>query len=352
MKLRVLSIFLLLLSIIVVISCKKDDNDNNNKTTINVWAVGDKDSGENATIFHSSDGGESWEQQGYGQDALKNINLNDVWAVSDDIVWAVGFPGAVIKTTDGGLNWQTIATADSLSEKEFVSIAMYDNQIWISGSGGTIIITDDEGATWQAVDSEVLGNNYLQGIHALNANKVFVVGGPMTSSRGFCAVSDDGGITWNEYVPEDDYNRNRWIGCRSAGSETVVIFGAESHYMLSTDSGNTWKNDSISGTGGTNGADINCLTMLDTQTWWGAFDYDHIGITTDGGDTWGKQESAGPGAEWLFGIDYYNIDICVIVGQASSSSIGKILNTTDGGENWKLAVETTTHMNKVSFVKP
>lgn len=336
--------------ICVQFGCKKD---NNNTTTPKfVWAVGDMDTNNYATIYFSSNGGQSWDRQGEGQAALKGIGLNDVWAVDKNTVWAVGTPGTLIKTINGGETWEVVPTPSSKSISEYVSISIIGkSNIWICGAHGLVLHSNDEGNSWTSIESDVLSNFYLQGINAITSNLIYVAGGHETTDSGFVATTINGGQTWEEFVPKDNYNKNRWIGCSSYNESTIIIYGGHSHYMISIDGGTTWKNDSVLGTGGTGGADINCLKMLDGQTWWGAFDYDYIGITSNAGNAWSKQQSVGPGGMWLLGIDYFDRDIGVIVGESSMSLKGKILNTIDGGNTWNLADTTDVHMIKVSFIK-
>jgi len=92
--------------------------------------------------------------------------------------------------------------------------------------------------------------------------------------------------------------------------------------------------------------------MLDAQTWWGAFDYDGIYITENFGNSWINQGPAPPPLNmWLLGIDYYDHNLCIIVGSSTSSNNGKIIQTSDAGKTWNLRYETDAWMQKVSFVK-
>lgn len=349
-KLNASAIFILILLITTFITgCKKDNDDPEVKKS--VWAVGDLDTNNYGTIYFSGDGGQLWIRQGEGQNALLGLVLSDVWAVDDKTVYAVGSPGTLIKTINGGDTWEKVPIPATKDDSYFVSISMVgSNDIWISGAYGLIIHSADGGNTWDEIQSEVISDYYLQGINAVTSDLIYVAGGHNTSDSGFVAFTRDGGQTWEELVPQDNYDKNRWIGCTSSDENNIIVYGGKSHYMLSTDGGQTWKNDSVPDTGGTGGADINCLKMLNNQTWWGAFDYDYIGKTTNAGGTWTKQTSAGPGGMWLLGIDYYNNDIGVIVGESSMSLDGKILNTIDGGNTWELALSTDVHMYKVSFI--
>ncbi len=340
----------IILVALLVCGCNKDNSEP--EVNKSVWAVGTKDANNYGTIYYSENGGQLWEKQGEGQAALLGIDLNDVWAVDENTVWIVGSPSTVIKTNNGGVTWEVVATPQQKNIIEYVSISIVgSSDIWISGSFGTLLHSGDAGVTWKNVDYDVLTSKYLQGVNAITQDHIYVVGGNESSDSGFVAYTRNGGDSWHTLIPDDDFNKNRWIGCASSDNDNIIIYGGHSHYMLSQDAGYTWKNDSVSGTGGTGGADINCLKMLSSNTWWGAFDYDYIGRTENTGETWHKQTAAGPQGMWLLGIDYYNNNIGVIVGESSMSQKGKILNTIDGGETWILSDTTDVHMVKVSFIK-
>ena len=74
------------------------------------------------------------------------------------------------------------------------------------------------------------------------------------NSRGFIARTINGGQTWDSLVPENNYNRNEWIGVKSSDAGHLIIYGGKSHYIFSNDAGMSWKNDSVPGVGGRAGA--------------------------------------------------------------------------------------------------
>lgn len=314
------------------------------------WVVGTKDSTNYGMILFTRDGGDTWLRQGEGSPALLGIDLFNVWAADTNTVWAVGSDNSILKTTDGGHTWVRIPAPLTGSATKLQSISLVGtNNIWVSGGPGRVYYSKDAGNTWTVFDTNFFHNGIMQGIHAINSQIVYVVGG--INSKGFIARTTNGGQTWDSIVPKNNFNIHEWIGVKASDTNHIIVYGGRSYYIFSDDGGVSWKNDSIPGTGGTGGADINCLTMLDAQTWWGAFDYDGIFITTNSGVTWTKQTSVGPPGMWLFGIDYYNRDQAVIVGKSSHSPIGKIIKTSNGGNLWELKYQTRSWLNKVSFVK-
>lgn len=345
-----ISIFLVSM-ILTQLACKKNNDDP--EISKNVWAVGAADNTEYATILFSGDG-DNWIRQGGNLEVLSGVNLNDVWAIDKNTVWAVGSENSILKTNDGGTSWNQNSTLKQNTDIELFSISLIGtDNIWISGSPGIVYNSLDGGENWDTSNSEILSDKFLQGIHAVNSQTVYAVGArSLNSKRGFIARTLDAGQTWDSIVPADNFNKHLWLGVTSSDANNIVIYGAHAHYIYSNDGGQTWKNDSVPDSGGTGGADINSMKMLDAVTWWGAFDYDNIFITNDNGDSWENQGPApNPGNMWLLGIDYYDSNFCIIVGSSTNSNNGKIIKTTDGGKIWETKYETNAWMKNVSFVK-
>jgi photosystem II stability/assembly factor-like uncharacterized protein len=343
-----ITIILLALSI----GCKEDDDTPVRKNY--AWAVGAADSTAYGMILFSNDGGDTWIRQGEGTAALAGIDVEDVWAIDENNVWAVCSENIILKTTDGGQTWIRVQAQVIPGNPELMAISVVDHDnIWISGSNGVVYNSTNGGQTWVLHDTTFFHSGGMQGICAINSQMVYVAGG-IDSKRdviGFIARTLDGGITWDSIVLADNFNKNEWIDVASSGADHIVVYGCKSHYAFTTDGGATWKNDSLI-TGGVGGADINHLKMLDEQTWWGAFDLDGIYITKDGGNSWIQQQSAGPGNMFLVGIDAYNDQNALIVGMTAGwPPEGKIIKTSNGGNLWELKYHSNSPLNKVSVIK-
>ncbi|MGB9606598.1 MAG: WD40/YVTN/BNR-like repeat-containing protein, partial [Bryobacteraceae bacterium] len=103
--------------------------------------------------------------------------------------WAVGWTGAILRTSDGGQNWEPVrspAASWSLSAVYFRDV----NEGWAVGFGGQILHTKDGGRTWEAVASPV--RDWLTSIQFDQSGR-----GWITTSTGFL-VSEDGGQTWRQ----------------------------------------------------------------------------------------------------------------------------------------------------------
>lgn len=349
------------LSILIIFSlfyssCKKDDDsDDNNTGGKYAWAVGNRDSTGYGVILFSPDYGETWTRQGQGLEGLDGIDIINVVATDNSTVWAVGTEGSIFKTTDAGQNWVRLVGPQVPENTEFMSVSAAGNSsVWISGSNGIVISTSDGGASWTKYDTSFFRNGMMQGICAVNEDIVYVVGGAgsRSSLRGFIGYTADGGQTWDTVQLDNDYNIHEWIGASSYGAENIVIYGIQGHYSFTSNGGSSWTNDSTHIGGGDNGADINCLKMLSPQSWWAALDYDHIVVTHDSGASWTDQGSAGPGNMFLVGIDHYGENYALVTGQSAGwPPGGKILKTSNAGDDWKMVYGSETYIVKVTFVK-
>ncbi len=351
-----ISFFTIVMTILIVTnSCsKKEDKNPPVVKKKYAWVAGMEDSTGYGLILYSADAGETWVRQGEGLAPLQGINVGDIWAVDEDVVWAIGSNNAILRSQNGGAGWIQIQAPPHDGNPNLMAISIVNNtNIWISGSGGTVYNSSDGGNTWTLFDTTFFHNGGMQGIWAITPEKVYVVGGiggMSRSERGFIGYTLNGGATWDSVFPADDYNRNEWIGVTSAGN-TIVVYGGKSHYMVSTNGGTIWKNDSIHVSGGGGGADINHLIMLNQQTWWGALDEGHICLTMDGGSTWTSQHT-GQGGYYLVGIDAWDSQLALVVG--TSEQVPKnvpIIKTSNGGTQWEVKYTCNTDLNKVSFIK-
>ncbi|TMA60112.1 MAG: hypothetical protein E6J80_02730 [Deltaproteobacteria bacterium] len=101
------------------------------------WVVG-----QLGKIFHTTDGGKSWEEQR----SRKNLLLAAVDFVDRRHGWVVGEQGVILYSEDGGVTWK--------EQQSGVSYPLFDVKFvdrergWAVGHWGTILFTDDGGRHW------------------------------------------------------------------------------------------------------------------------------------------------------------------------------------------------------------
>ena len=273
--------------------------------------------------------------QWYLQNSLPTeISFYGVKFISAKVGWAVGVPGTIMKTTDGGTTWDVqlhntnyglygISFADS-------NTGTVVGGTWNSDSGeGIILRTTDGGATWLKQTS---GTTYrLFGIHFTDTKYGVAVGGigEGISELGIILGTTNGGSNWQPISLIVDCKLN---AVHFIDHDNGIIVG-NGRIIRTTDGGLKWQNQDI--------AFNNLMDVTFTNNNNGIIIGDQqILKTTDGGATWAG--ITGFGLHAISFSDQYN---GTAVGQW-----GSIQRTTDAGSSWKSQASGTTKvLYDVSF---
>ncbi|MEO0092933.1 MAG: YCF48-related protein [candidate division WOR-3 bacterium] len=73
------------------------------KDSLEGWVVGGNDSTMEGCVYHTTDGGQTWNRQTLPQSAKI---LNSLELIGENKLWAVGRNGTIIHSSDGGISWQ------------------------------------------------------------------------------------------------------------------------------------------------------------------------------------------------------------------------------------------------------
>jgi len=153
-----------------------------------------------------------------------------VAAPSEQVIWAVGSYGKIVRSDDGGQRW--VVQDDPLTVHLQAIAAWNDQRAVAVGNGGRIIVTADGGRHWKAVDaprSEVA--NKLMQVRAYPGGVAWAVG-----EVGAVLRSTDYGATWSRVIPEKD---QAWNDIFFLGQDGWMV--GEFGQMLRTfDGGATW----------------------------------------------------------------------------------------------------------------
>jgi len=150
-------------------------------TAAHAWVAG-----AFGSIFHTADGGASWQEQLSGTDE----HLFGVGFADARVGWVVGRSGIVRHTADGGASWQ--AQASPAAGRHLFKVAAVDVDTAVAiGDWGTVIATTDRGRTWhdRSLDRDVI----LNGQDWLSRDVGWLVG-----EAGAIYATTDGGVTWVE----------------------------------------------------------------------------------------------------------------------------------------------------------
>ena len=129
------------------------------------WAIG-----SNGLLYRTTDSGSEW---------IEKRNLTSYWLFSvffrGKVGWAVGGNSKsdiILKTTDGGLNWNKVRNSNQnslLAGSFFLS----EDLGWVCGENGVILRTNDGGKSWRKIESNT--SNHLWEIFFVD-NTGYIVG--------------------------------------------------------------------------------------------------------------------------------------------------------------------------------
>jgi photosystem II stability/assembly factor-like uncharacterized protein len=193
------------------------------------WVVGEGDQlGFPGVILKSTDGGLNWSEQWLGT-ALDPVF--GVAALDDQTVVAVGGPG-VLRTSDGGASWADIPTPPTAGLLK--AVYFLDSQLgWAAGTDGTVLKTTNGGLTWSG-DNILLDSDALEDISFSDASHGWVVG-----RNGKALRSTDGGQTWVWQFP-DPPNNAALIAVAAISANEAWIAGGSNYVGHTTDGGASW----------------------------------------------------------------------------------------------------------------
>lgn len=274
------------------------------------WAVGGKevdDETVEGVILRTIDGGENWEVQKIVPDPMMSvdfINANEGWAIGDN--------GAIRHTTNGGLNWSTqTSPIDGLLTSVFF---LDENNGWIVSrdNWGEIIHTTNGGSTWTLQPDGDL--NPWNDVFFINPSKGWVVGMDSTIMR-----TDDAGQTWvkcNLQVSNNPYLRS----VQFIDEMTGWAVGTGGFILKTEDGGINW-HDVHSG----HDELLQSVFFTDPLNGWASGTDGVVLRTLDGGETWFRQYT-GVERNYLTAVHFVNTKRGWTAGEG-----GTIKRTDNGG---------------------
>ncbi len=255
-------------------------------------------------------------------------------------------------------NAQTIKIIEQQipTKASFRGLSVVNEQIaWASGSGGTVLRTINGGDTWINVSVPEADSIQFRDIEAFDENTAIVMG---VASPAKFYKTEDGGATWKEVY--SNFHPDIFFDAMDFwDTQNGIAFGdaIDGHLIVvtTTDGGNSWNEidykklpKSPKGEGGF-AASGTCLTTFGASTVW-------IGLgspasrvfkSEDKGHTWTvietamKRPNATPGAG-IFSLAFTSPTYGIAVGGDYEDDKNKSLNaaiTTDGGKTWNVLTE-------------
>ncbi len=268
-----------------------------------VFAVGGNGSTTGyGVMVKSTDAGATWSAVDIGFPVLR---LNTIKFTSPLVGYAAGFSLNIIKTTDGGVTWtdlypnlpEAVKTyVTSQPTQEFWDIDfMDDDNIYAVGYNGQVLKTSDGGVTWTHKPN--FGTGTYRDIDVRSESLAY-----LALHGNNLQKSTDGGMNWANmtYPTVAVHFFSTYFINDNTGFATGQPVAGQPGYVLKTTDGINWTNTAL----GNAGQIFNKVVFVNNKTGYIVGNGGKIFTTTDTGDSWSEMTSGT--ANVLRNFDYSN----------------------------------------------
>lgn len=246
------------------------------------WAAG-----EDGTIIHTSNGGDSW----IVQNSTVQTFIVDIFFINENLGWALTFRNVfpfgtiILKTSNGGDTW---ITEDFPDENAIMNTVFFFDSLngWV---GGTYIAgTTNGGATWVEadVDSSMISGLPVYNFNFYNRQFGYACGGYLDLA-GVIWRTTNYGESWSATGVSPDQVFDLYIidtlNAIALSGDPEGFFGTGNIYT--TDAGTSWTYDEMS----LSGLSFTIDFRIESEAW-SASGYKFL-ITSDSGITWENKET-------------------------------------------------------------
>ncbi len=262
--------------------------------------------GYDGTIIKFTQAGSRWEYQNSGT----RYRLTSVEFVNNDVGFVGGDRGIILKTTNGGRNWNMVSTPTANKVNDIMFIGT--NNGYAACDNGMVLMTTDAGNTWTGVQPE---SGDLHGVFFVNTNTGFAVG-----ERGLIIKTTDAGATWSvQFVPGLNTGLNK---VNFVSADIGFIAGNGGVFVKTADGGDNWEVIDV-------GVNYDLQSSYFTNQSIG-YVVGNFGVTLkteDAGDTWTVLD---PNSNYSF----YDVFFPSTNNGFMVGDWGTMLSTTDAGATW------------------
>ena len=304
------------------------------------------------TILRTTDGGNNW----YLVDSTSTIYswqcINDIEFINETTGFAVGDFTTIKKTVDGGGTWTNIEAGNdfNLSRIEFCT----ETTGFITGySDEYILKTTDGGNNWQIIDYPTgLENFSIDEIQFVNETTGFVFCHPLypASEDAICKTTD-AGETWNIVYS----NPSAYSGSMDFIDDQHGIIGAgtglySSKVILTENGGEDWTETILPGFSWFGTYSV-CFPDEDNAFSVGAMG--QIYKSSDGGNNWeAKYQRTFYGNIYQVQFVDQNTGFALAESHMGGMAVSDLMKTVDGGLTWNLSSGFWNYNGAFFFVNP
>ncbi len=284
------------------------------------WYVGDE-----GVVVRTTNGGLDGET--VREPVAGTADWKDVEFANHLIGYACAYDGFIFKTTDGGLTWDNVGDTTNYTD-DYTSISVVnENVVYVSGKKSSLLKTTNGGADWTKSTYDFQGKDLDGGIAFNDENNGVVISDGKGANTWY---THDGGDNW---TPVDIIfptgTNTKLYDVSAGGGSTIAVSGYYNNIFLSTNGGETYTRVGDSSTDYVYLASIDAVNENVLVA--GGF-VGHVVLSTNGGDTWSTIDI--PAANTVKFVDFIDAQTgFVFAGE------GQWFKTTDGGATWQNIVD-------------
>ena len=257
------------------------------------------------------------------------LDVNNIYFIDSNTGFAScgvnqpSYAGAILKTTNGGINWITKYTTNRVCFRQGIQF-FNSNTGFVGGwayNDSAFFKTSNGGENWECTN--FAGITGIDNFFFLDAITGWGVG---YNSAGRCVIrSTNGGVNWvpKFWTTGDKHFKSLHFVDANTGWLVGMSYTNESLIKKTTAGGTYWVDQTHNHPANLELFDI---YMTNANTGWIVGDIGQILKTTNGGTNWNAQVNPSPGFP-LYAIEFIGADTGWIVG-----GTGKLYKTVNGGE--------------------
>jgi photosystem II stability/assembly factor-like uncharacterized protein len=203
---------------------------------------------ENGAIIKTTDGGLTW-------DSLSSLNIissalyrSEIWFVNNDTGFVSTHNNSgrleLLRTKDGGEVWENVSPSDSISGRMTIQFidentgyaylnSNFDDRLWR---------TIDQGQSWVEILLNFTlgsGTGVIPSLHVVSSQELYLVGGDNSFNyRGAIAKTIDGGQNWTTTYLNSNYSLIESVHFPNVDTGYVITYRGDVY--ASYDAGNNW----------------------------------------------------------------------------------------------------------------
>ncbi|QNL50046.1 oxidoreductase [Olivibacter sp. SDN3] len=288
----------------------------------------------------------------------EGVSFRGISIPTDRVAWISGTNGAIIKTDDGGENWQWL-TVDGFEEMDFRSIKAFSKEkavIVNAGSPAVVLLTTNGGESWERVYSYDHNDVFYDGIDFWDDERGIIFGDPIEGKLQLL-ITEDGGESWSDQSDQANVKLKKGeagfaasgtsIRTEEGGLVWIGTGGTQARLLFSFNYGESWNSYKVPIEQGAASQGIFSLAVNgQKQLIAVGGDYEHYKNNNNviqlsgNGTSWTVPKTRLSGYKSC--VEY--IDDQVVVATGTSGTDVSI----DGGQHWKALSDMAFHVVKAS----